>query len=240
MPARRRLRLTRNAAPALEKTVERSDRSGSVCYPKTMTCEHLKPWQPLSPEVVSQLFARAEFPWWIAGGHAIERFVGRTLREHGDTDVLLLRRDRAAARALLRDWDCWAADPPGRLRPWPVGEDLPISVSDVWCRADPSGPWQFQLMLDDSDGETWRSRRCGNVTKPVGELGWRDASGVPCLCPEVQLFYKAKAPRPKDEVDLAAALPMLSQQQRVWLAEAISKAYGPDNPWLIRLGTGRG
>lgn len=205
-----------------------------------MTREHLKPWQPLPPEDVGRLFAEAGFPWWIAGGHAIEQFAGRPLREHGDTDVLLLRRDRAAARALLGGWDCWAADPPGRLRPWAVGEDLPLTVSDVWCRRERSDPWQFQLMLDDSDGERWRSRRCASVTLPIARLGRRNGAEMPFLTPEVQLFYKAKAPRAKDEADLAAVLFLLSQQQKIWLRDAIAVAYGRDNPWLGRLGTGEG
>lgn len=71
-----------------------------------MTSEHLKPWQALSPEEAQQ---------WA----------------HSDIDVLLLRRDCVAARFSLADWDGWAADPPGRLRPWPSGEDLPSSVSDA-------------------------------------------------------------------------------------------------------------
>ncbi|MBN9514318.1 MAG: amino acid transporter [Alphaproteobacteria bacterium] len=185
----------------------------------------------MTPQEVASAFASATFPWWIAGGYAIEHFVGRPLRPHGDIDILLLRADHAAARALLARWDCWMADPPGTLRPWREGDALPPHVSDVWCR-EPGGPWRFQLMFDDSEGVFWRSRRCAAVTRPISELGTRDSKGIPFLASEVQLFYKAKMPRPRDEVDFAAAWPLLSAPQKTWLRQAIIAAYGPDNLWL--------
>lgn len=123
------------------------------------------------------------------------------------------------------------ADPPGTLRPWRDGDALPSQVSDVWCR-EHGGPWRFQLMLDDGEGALWRSRRCVTVTRSVVELGTRDSKGIPFLAPEIQLFYKAKAPRPKDEVDFTVAWPLLSAPQKAWLRQAITAAYGRDNAWL--------
>jgi hypothetical protein len=197
-----------------------------------MTAEHEKPWRPLAPDEVKVLLEGAPFHWWIAGGCAIENFVGRSFRSHGDIDVLILRKDRALARAWLADWDCWVADPPGSLRPWRAGEALPLSVSDIWCRRRCGDPWRFQLMLDDSDEVYWRSRRDPRVSKPISELGWNDADGIPFLVPEVQLFYKAKAPRPKDAADFVATLPLLSHRQKNLLKNAIVAAYGQKNSWL--------
>ncbi|MFE9499797.1 hypothetical protein [Streptomyces collinus] len=45
----------------------------------------------------------------------------------------------------------------------------------------------------------------------------------------MQLFYKAKARRDKDETDFEAVLPLLEEAQRVWLAKAI-KVIAPDHP----------
>ena len=63
--------------------------------------EHV--WEPLTPREVASIFAPAQFPWWIAGGHAIDHAVGRNVRAHHDIDVLVLRADRMAARGLLAD-----------------------------------------------------------------------------------------------------------------------------------------
>ncbi|WP_351232821.1 hypothetical protein [Streptomyces sp. NPDC002133] len=137
--------------------------------------------------------------------------VGRELRPHGDLDVLALRRGQALVRDLLADWDLYVADPPGQaeLRPWPPGEALQPPLHDIWCRRTPEAPWSVQLMLDEAEGTQWASRRDPEVRLPIDRLGRTSKTGVPYLAPKVQLFYKAKATRDKDETDFEAVLPLL-------------------------------
>ena len=193
------------------------------------------PWEAASLSDVATIFSRADVPWWIAGGYAIELAVGHAFREHEDIDVLLLRRDQLAVQEVLPSWEWWAADPPGTLRPWKRGEILTADVIDIWCRPGPSGPWQIQVMLDEADGREWVSRRTSRVRRPVDQLGAMSADGVPYLLPEVQLFYKAAQPRPKDEQDFSEALAVMNGQQRQWLGSAIAQAYG-SRPWGAHLG----
>lgn len=197
--------------------------------------EHERPWDPLSVPAVAELFRGTPFRWWIAGGHAIELAVGRPIRTHDGVDVLVLRDDLPAVRTHLAAWDCLMADPPGSLRPWPVGEPVPPTAHDIWCREHATAPWRFQLMVDDTEGERWRSRRDHRVSLPVEHIGAVSAAGVPYLRPEVQLLAKAKGRRPRDEIDLAAALPVLTPPARAWLREAIRLTLGEDHPWLRRL-----
>uniref|UniRef100_UPI0039BFF6A5 nucleotidyltransferase domain-containing protein n=1 Tax=Lentzea alba TaxID=2714351 RepID=UPI0039BFF6A5 len=182
----------------------------------------------MSPAEVAGLFADA--PWWcVAGGYAIELAVGRPLRPHSDIDVLLLRRDQLAAQQALAGWEWWAADPPGTLRPWRPGEILPPDVHDIWCRPAGSETWRVQVMLDESSGDDWVSRRDPRVRRPIATL--TRSSPIPYLAPEIQLFYKSKSPRPKDTADFHAVLPLLSAVQRRWLADAITKT-GGSCAWL--------
>ncbi|MEW2576074.1 amino acid transporter [Streptomyces syringium] len=162
--------------------------------------------------------------------------VGRDLRPHGDLDVLVLRRDQARARDLLADWDLYVADPPGqgKLRPWRPAETLRPPLHDIWCRRAAKAPWSMQLMLDEAEGAQWASRRSPEIRLPVGRLGRTSDTGVPYLTPEVQLFYKAKESRGKDETDFDAALPLLDESARAWLADPI-KVVAPTHPWLRRL-----
>jgi hypothetical protein len=169
-------------------------------------------------------------------GYAIELAARRPIRGHVDIDVLMLRRDQLAVQQVLPGWQWQAADPPGSLRPWQPGERLQVGVHDIWCRPDPSGPWQIQVMLDESSGNDWVSRRDERVRRPITSIGLVTADGIPYLAPEIQLFYKAEnGRRPKDETDFAAALPVLTQAQRQWLSNALSLAYGPRHPWRARL-----
>ncbi|MEU7979773.1 hypothetical protein AB0B63_14690 [Micromonospora sp. NPDC049081] len=179
-------------------------------------------------------------PWWMAGGYAIELFTDRVLRPHGDIDVVILRRDQQVVHQVLRGWDLQAADPPGHLRPWPSGETLPEHVHDIWCREDRTSPWRIQFMIEDAEGQRWRSRRHPAVTLPVAHLGRRTNRGWPYLAPEVQLHYKAKPVNQpaKDEIDFAAALPLLGGPASRWLDNALRTTI-PDHHWRAALRTHR-
>ncbi|HEX2037610.1 MAG TPA: amino acid transporter [Chloroflexota bacterium] len=196
--------------------------------------EEFGPWAPLAPAEAAALLGGAPWPWWIAGGWAIDLFVGRQTRRHGDLDVQVRRRDQHAAHATLvaQGWELHAADPPGTLRPWAPGETLGQWVHDIWCRPAGGAPWGLQLMLLDTEGERWTFRRNPHIGGALRSLGRRSAAGIPYLAPEVQLLYKAKPhPRPKDEADFRVALPLLDETSRAWLAGALER-YNPDHPWL--------
>ena len=168
--------------------------------------------------------------WWIAGGHALDLFLQRPTRHHADIDVSILRRDQALVHQALPGWDIRAADPPGTLRVWPAGEELPGNVHDIWCRERSDAPWRLQFMLEDTVGELWVSRRDPRITRPLSDLGLRSPEGIPFLGPEIQLHYKAARPRPKDEQDFRNALPRMSEAQREWLWRTIDTVH-PEHTW---------
>jgi hypothetical protein len=188
-------------------------------------------WEPAPLAEVVTAFAGFPGPWWIAGGYAMELAAGRAYRGHADIDVLLLRRDQLAAHQALPGWELWASDPPGTLRPWPAGEVLPLHAHDIWCRERADGPWRVQLMLDEADGADWVSRRDPAVRRQVAELGRVAPGGVRYLRPEIQLCYKAKAPRPKDEEDFAVVAPLLGRAAAGWLTGRLPAGH----PWRTAL-----
>ncbi len=191
-------------------------------------------WSPLSLAEVAELFAGAPFAWGLAGGYAVEQFVGRPFRAHGDIDIVVFRDEQLLVQRWLQGWRLFAADPPGRLRPWGEGEELRYGTHDVWAvRADVDA-WQLQLMLLETVGDEWFSRRDQRVRGRRSDLIVR-YGGLPCLRVEVQLFYKAKQPRPKDEQDFEACLPLLDSGARAWLRDQISLAYSAQHPWLSQL-----
>lgn len=193
-------------------------------------------WRPWSPQEVAALFAPLPAPWWISGGWAIDLFLGRQTREHDDIDVQVLRRDQHGVRALLDTWDVQAALPPPRDEAWPFrtwrrGEVLDPAIHDIWCRPTTTQPWALQLMLADTREDWWLFRRTPAIARPLTAIGGASAEGIPYLAPEIQLLYKAKAPRPKDEADFAEALPALNQERRRWLKTALTMVH-PHHSWL--------
>jgi Aminoglycoside-2''-adenylyltransferase len=194
--------------------------------------DELDNWHPPSLAGLGELLRDAPFPWWIAGGWAIDLFVARPTRAHHDLDVELLRRDQRRLRGWLRDWDLRVAVA-GELRPWKPGEWLEEEVF-LWARPRPDAPWALELILAETDRDRWVYRRNRDITVPLAGFGRHSEDGLPYLDPEVQLLAKAKDVRPKDEADFEAALPRLDAGQRAWLADAISRTH-PGHPWLRRL-----
>jgi hypothetical protein len=196
-------------------------------------------WQPWNPHEAAAFFAAVQAPWWISGGWAIDLFLGKQTREHDDLDVQFLRRDQQAIRALVGTWDVQAALPPPRdetwpFRPWRLNEELDLAIHDIWCRPDATQPWAFQLMVADTRDEWWLFRRMPAITRAIETIGGFTEDGIPFLAPEIQLLYKAKGLRPKDEADFSHTLPTFSQKQRAWLEEALSQVH-LTHPWLERL-----
>jgi hypothetical protein len=199
--------------------------------------EALTPWDPAPLLEVARAFANFQAPWWIAGGQAIELASGHAIRDHGDIDVMVLRPDQLDMQQALSGWELFAADPPGTLQRWQPGEILPAHVHDVWCRPDSRSPWRIQVMLEEvSDGQ-WVFRRNPAIRRNIATLGAVGPSGIAYVVPEVQLLYKAKEIRPKDEIDFSAVFPTLTSVQREWLASAIHASYGDRHPWPSRLRT---
>jgi hypothetical protein len=192
------------------------------------------PWEPAQPAEVAGLLSAMPCPWWIAGGYAIELAVGRPVRDHGDIDVMVLRQDQIRVQEALPGWEWWAGDPPGTLRRWRPGEHLRTGVHDVWCRPGPGEPWGIQVMIEESGDGDWVSRRDPGIRRPLAGIGRTSSDGIRYLAPEIQLYYKANDPRPKDEADFTAVLRLLTQAQRQWLDGTLARAFG-DHPWRDRL-----
>jgi hypothetical protein len=197
----------------------------------------LGPWEPLTPAALRGRFAGSRFRWWIAGGWSLDLLVGRQTRRHADIDVTVLRADVRAVRTHFAAWDLYVADPPGSgtLRPWRADEELAPDLHDVWCRRTPGEPWRFQIMVDEAEDEEWVYRRHPGVRRPVATLRGRASSpDLPVLSPEIQLLYKSKGRREKDEVDFSRVLPLLTVEEKEWLAQALRRVE-PGHPWSDRL-----
>lgn len=190
-------------------------------------------WRPLlDPNEAAAHFAGYPGPWCIAGGWALDLFVGKQSRPHEDIDLLVARADVPLLHRALPRWRLVAAY--GRLARWHEGEDLPNGAHDIWCqRAD--GFFECQLMVAEITAEEWVFRRDGRIRGPRSEMVVTAPGGLPVLAPEIQLLYKSSpGRRPKDEGDFWHALPYLSQVQRAHLAGWLD-LLDDNHPWLASL-----
>jgi hypothetical protein len=182
-------------------------------------------WAPPALDELAALLGPV--PWWVAGGWALELFTG-VPRPHEDVDVGL---PRSALPDLVRQLDhlhLWTAQH-GALRPLSAYDALPADHQQLWARRDAQSPWLLDLLLTPTDGEDWVFKRDHRLRLPL-DRAIRTANGIPHLAPEVVLLHKAHLRRAKDERDLAVALPLLDEQSRSWLRDALALAV-PDSPW---------
>ena len=174
------------------------------------------------------------FRWWVTGGHALELHTGRSWRSRDDTDISFCRSHAAAARELLDDWDIHVAAA-GALTPWdggPLRGDL--SQNNLWCRRTPLDPWALDLTVSDGDDTHWINRRDRSLRVVWDHAVLLSPHGTPYLSPELQLLFKSKNHRPKDDVDLLEMLQELDSGQNSFLLSQLPT----DHPWLAFLQSG--
>src|SRR5271169_2186940 len=61
-------------------------------------------WRMLTPSAAVALMTALHSPWWIAGGWALDLFLGRVTRAHKDLDIGIFRKHAASVTAGLADW----------------------------------------------------------------------------------------------------------------------------------------
>jgi hypothetical protein len=190
------------------------------------------PWRALHPREAPPVMGRTGVLWWIAGGWALDLFLGSASRAHRDLDVGILRRDAPRVFAALPGWQFFAAQG-GTLSRCAAGTPGPL-VNSLWARPAAESAWALELLLDDSADERWLFRRAPVIARPLRELVRHDAAGLPYLAPEIQLLYKANRPRPEDDADFARVAPRLERQARAWLRESLARVH-PQHDWLAAL-----
>ena len=172
--------------------------------------------------------------WWgIAGGWAIDLWLGEQTREHHDVEVVVRRCDQGVIHAALSaDWELFALDPPGSgWKPW---NGTPIDAGAFQLQAR-SSVGEFDLFTETVDDDQWYFRCDGRITTPADGVVMLSAVGIPIVRPELQLLYMARSTEPKNERDFQATRPHLTADAAAWLADALRITL-PGHHWLRQLG----
>jgi hypothetical protein len=190
-------------------------------------------WHALEPAAAREFMSSIDAPWWIAGGWAIDLFVGQQTRGHKDLDVGVRRTDAQRIVAALPDWEFFEAKD-GELYRLALGSDPRVGVNSLWGRRAGESHWELELMLDDSDGTDWVFRREPAIRRPLTAALRATPDGTRYLAPEIQLLYKSRDLRPEDRSDFEHAAPRLDGAAAGWLLDWLSRLY-PQHPWLPAL-----
>lgn len=188
------------------------------------------------PARVLQLFHSYDAPWGIAGGWAVDLFLGGLTRDHDDIEVAVLLRDQQRLFRHIIGWQPrYCVPATTERRPWGAGEWLHPPVHELHTRPPQADMDELEILFNRSAGDDWVYRRDGRIRLPLARAIRFNPDGIPYLAPEIVLLYKSKNPREHDEADFAAAVPRLDSNARTWLRESLALT-APGHPWLARLG----
>jgi hypothetical protein len=145
--------------------------------------------------------------------------------------VSILRDDALDLPVVLAGWDIQVAAA-GALTPW---EGTALTAEDnqnnVWCREAPDQPWCLDVTISDGDQECWIYRRDPTLRVPWEQAVFRNERGIPYLAPELQLLFKSKDSRTKDDRDATEVIPALGAEQQRRLRGLLPR----DHPWHVLL-----
>lgn len=199
-----------------------------------MTSPADSPWAPLEPQAVAELLSAASVRWWLSGGAALDRRLGRAIRERTNIDVSVVAGDLAALVASLPDgFSAWApADEEDEIVPF-ADAATDADLQPVLVRDDAKNAWVLQINAEDGAPRAWVYKRDPRLTLPW-ERAVLDIDGIPTGAPEVQLVWKALRPRPEDTVDKDAVLPHLDEQAVSFYETALLRIH-PHSTWAIHV-----
>ncbi|MFJ8091059.1 nucleotidyltransferase domain-containing protein [Lysinibacillus sp. NPDC095746] len=190
-------------------------------------------WESITVTEIYKLFSSIPIKWGIAGGWALDLHLGKQSRVHDDIDVIILREEQLTAYNYLSgDWMLYKAEN-GKLVPWQEGEFLK-TTNDIWATKSSSSPWAFQIMLVETEQQSWIYRREKSIRRRLEEIFLRTDDEIPYLRPEIQLLYKGGSSkiREKDFKDLQTMLPYLLPEQRDWLKMSLKRQFPTGHSWL--------
>jgi hypothetical protein len=190
-------------------------------------------WQGLTPQEGAELLAALRAPWWVAGGWALDLYLGKVTRAHKDLDIGVFRKNVAIVLAALPGWEFFEAKD-GALTQLVDGHVPRPEVNSLWCKRANATAWELELMLDASDGEFWMFRRDPRITCPLSIAIRQNPEGIAYLAPEIQLLYKARATRAQDQADFDQVVPHLAREARTWLRESLMNI-DPGHAWFSLL-----
>ncbi|WP_252501664.1 nucleotidyltransferase domain-containing protein [Sporosarcina sp. Marseille-Q4943] len=172
-------------------------------------------------------------PWGIAGGWAIDLFVGNKTREHSDIEIAILREDQHRIKTILADWSFQKAVR-GELVAW-QSEMLELPIHELHG-VNRMGE-RLEVLLNEVENAQWIFRRDPAITFPSSRLFLITEDGIPYLHPAVVVLYKAKNSREKDHADFLSVKDLLSNEDQQWLCNAF-KIHVPGHPWISHLQEG--
>ncbi|MBE5779595.1 MAG: hypothetical protein E7331_09745 [Clostridiales bacterium] len=207
----------------------------------------------------AKLLSAADFSWAVCGGFALELFLGRELRPHGDIDLCAFEADRSKIPAFMQKsgWQVYEFRGQGKVRLLEPGDAsdpgrnlmcvLPGCSLVEFFPSEEEGLLYHQfyhtglkelnylefLFTPSAAPNTYLFSANPPVSLPAEKALLRGTEGFPFLAPELALLYKALRPDEGPAAsDYQAVYPRLSPSQKQWFQLQLKKLCPAGHPWM--------
>lgn len=208
-------------------------------------------------EELKTFMAGSEFQWAVCGGFALDLFLDRNIRKHGDLDICVFENDRETIKryALDKGWRVYEFRGQGKVRPLDsamaseAGRNM-MCVKDG-CDIVKFYPCEEEGMLYHRFFHTgmdkffyleflFNGTDSGYLLLDTGKGLKRELSkailsrnGIPYLAPEIALLYKAaNSDNPDYRLDFEQTYPHLNDDQREWFIRGMNLLYSHGHVWM--------
>ena len=169
----------------------------------------------------------------MAGGWAIDLFLGRTTRAHADLEIAVPAPGFGAIREALAGYRFEVV---GAGRAWPLDSPAFRVMHQTWVSEPATGVYRLDVFREPQRNGAWVCRRDESIRLPYEQIIRRTPDGIPYLAPHIGLLFKAKwAAEPKNRADFAATAPLLGDDAAGWLRQALRRVH-PGHAWIGALG----
>ncbi len=137
---------------------------------------------------VKSILSDYDKTWFIAGGWAIDLFLGRETRSHGDIEIAIFRIDQFSLKSYLEDWEIKKVID-GTFHEW-KNEQLVHPIYELHASHKHSN-MKMEILLNENYQSDWIFRRDSRIKLHEKSIFNISEDGIPYLKPEIILLYKA-------------------------------------------------
>ncbi|NVO26941.1 amino acid transporter [Donghicola sp. C2-DW-16] len=190
-------------------------------------------WNAWTPEMLAVRLSGLDATWYVAGGWALDLWLGQKTRDHEDLEFVVRPAEAPLAAAHLDDLTFYTARQ-GALTEARLDQPIPEDVWQMWGADLAAGCWRVDMMIERGTPTTWAYKRAPEVTVPRSLAVRVGAGGIPILAPHLVLLFKARHCRPKDDADFQRFVPILDAKDRADLRDLLVRLH-PDHKWIAAL-----
>jgi len=171
---------------------------------------------------VKSIMDKFGFPWFIAGGWAIDLFLNRETRIHEDIEIGIYRKNQMQLYRHFEKYKKYYIDNRSLIgkhekHGWNK-EYLRLPIHEIYVVYE---GFEIEILLNEKDDANWIYRRNSKITLDEKNVIKFTDNRIPYLCPEIVLLYKTKEMRNKDIDDISNAFEKMSEPEKKWLIDSI-------------------